>query len=74
MKRLSPIERLSNLSDSDLISLSSALLYFCPRDGVKCTLCPLYDVTPIDSDPNAPTCLAIACDHEYFKRHNSYLH
>ena len=73
MKKQSPIERLSYLSDSDLISLSDALLYFCPS-GVSCRNCPLYDVTPIDSDPDSPTCLAIACDHEYFKRHNSYLH
>ena len=69
----SPIERLSNLSDSDLVSLSNALLYFCPN-GVKCHQCPLYDITPVYSDPSAPTCLAIACDHEYFKRHNSHLH
>ena len=73
MKKQSPIERLSNLSDSDLIALYDALLYFCPC-GVSCQQCPLYDVTPVDSDPGAPTCLAIACGHEYFKRHNSYLH
>ena len=73
MKRLSPIERLSYLSDSDLIALSDALMFFCPS-GVTCQGCPLYDITPIDSDPDAPTCLAIACDHEYFRRHNSHLH
>ena len=73
MNKQSPIERLSNLSDSDLIALSDGLLYFCPR-GVSCQNCPLYDVTPIDSNPDSPTCLAIACDHEYFKRHNTYLH
>ena len=73
MKKQSPIERLSNLSDSDIIALSDALMYFCPRD-VSCQRCPLYDITPIDSDPRAPTCLAIACDNEYFKRNNSYFH
>ena len=73
MKKQSPIERLSNLRDSDLISLTESLRYFCPS-GITCKQCPLYDVTPTYTDPGAPTCLALACDHEYFKRNNSYLH
>lgn len=74
----SPIERLKNLSDSELIELSNALAYWCPQ-SCACMECPLYDdsvYNPAVFNPDGPnaSCLCIAADHEYFRRHNSYLH
>ena len=74
----SPIERLKNLSDLELIDLADALAHWCPN-SCACVACPLYDGSVYNpgvykhDEPNA-SCLCIAADLEYFSRHNSHLH
>ena len=60
-----PIQRLRNLSDSELIDLANALRYFCPA-SVDCLHCPLYC---IDHDVIAELgCIALQAEREYFNR------
>lgn len=60
-----PLQRLNNLTDTELIDLTNALRYFCPA-SVDCLHCPLYCVERDCVEDLG--CLALQAEHIYFKR------